>query len=305
MPALLAGVALLAAPLGAQASDYKDPAGRFSMSVPQGWQSATPSNASSLTIVLAKPKSTEAPFEAICIGIYVDTAETKSKTQAEINSLVDGTLTPQFWTEALKGSGEDDFKINSTGNRDKNGRKISNVVFTGSSTENGEKHTAKGKMEVHFIPGSMHSLLCMTEPETWETATVQFDQIFDSYEPQTAALIASAAPRGGSVLTMFAGTKYDGTARVLSQDTPNLAAAGWIASAGSVIVDGTGAWQVCEGINYAGTCRVVSTGQSAGAGQLLSVNSARRLAGREATASMVGTALRHSLSEVARRRAAR
>jgi hypothetical protein len=166
------------------------------------------------------------------------------------------------------------------------------VVFTGTSTQNGTSYLMTGKMELHFIPGSMHSLTCMTEAQYWDLASATFDDIFKSYEPMTAALIASISPRGGSVLTMFAGHRYDGVAHVLSQDTPNLPAAGWVPTAGSLLVDGGGVWQVCEGVNYAGTCRAVSVSQSAEVGSLFEVNSARRLSGPQASASAAATARR-------------
>jgi hypothetical protein len=305
IPAVAVCVTAAIAPLSAQASSYKDPAGRFTMTVPDGWDSAKPDDATTLSIVLAKKKTDASPYEGVCIGIYVELAETKSKTQAEINSLIEGNLTPAFWNDALKGSAGKDVKINSTSNREKDGRKINGVVFTGTSVENGTSTSATGKMELHFIPGSMHTLMCMTETQTWDLASAQLDGIFESYDPKTPALIASISPRGGSVLTMFAGHRYDGVARVLSQDTPNLPAAGWVSTAGSLMVDGGGVWQVCEGVNYAGTCRAVSLGQSAENGSVFAVNSARRLSGPQASDSAAATAFRRSLAEMARRHALR
>lgn len=300
-PAIAVCAAVAMTPFTAQASSYKDPAGRFTVTVPDGWDSAQPKDAATLSIVLIKKKTDAAPYAGACVGIYSELADTKSKTQAELNSVVEGTLTPAFWRDALKGAAGDDVKINSTSNREKDGRKINGVVFTGSSTQNGTSYLMTGKMELHFIPGSMHSLTCMTEAQYWELASAQFDDIFKSYEPMTPALIASISSRGGSVLTMFAGHRYDGVAHVLSQDTPNLPAAGWVSTAGSLLVDGGGVWQVCDGVNYAGTCRSVSVGQSADSGKLFSVNSARRLSGPQAAASAAATAFRSSLAEMAHR----
>jgi len=127
------------APLTAQASNYTDPAGRFTVTVPDGWDTTRPADATNLTIVLVKKKTTVSPFDGVCLGVYADLAETKSKTQAEINSLIDGNLTPQFWSEALKGSSGSDLKVTSTSNREKNGRKINSVVFSGTSVENGDR----------------------------------------------------------------------------------------------------------------------------------------------------------------------
>jgi hypothetical protein len=301
LPALTVCVAATLAPLTANAGSYKDPTGRFTLNVPDGWESARPTDSSTLSVVLAKKKTEAAPYAGACIGLYIEAANTKSKTQAEINSLTEGTFTPAFWREALQGAAAPDVKIDSTISREKDGRKINGVVFTGTSTQNGTSYLMTGRMELHFIPGSMHSMTCMTETQYWDLASAPFDDIFTSYEPMTPALIASISPRGGSVLTMFAGQRYDGVARVLSQDTPNLPAAGWVPTAGSLLVDGGGAWQVCDGVNYAGTCRAVTMGQSAESGKLFAVNSARRLEVPQAAAGAAATAFRRSLAEMAHR----
>ena len=188
LPAVAVCVAAAMSPLSAQASSYKDPAGRFTMTVPDGWASEKPEDATTFSVVLAKQKTDASPYEGLCIGIYVELAETKSKTQAEINSIFEGKLTQAFWSDALKGSAGNDVKINSTSNRQKDGRNINGVVFTGTSVENGTSTSATGKMELQFIPGSMHTLMCMTETQTWDLASAQLDGIFESYDPMTPAL---------------------------------------------------------------------------------------------------------------------
>ena len=46
---------------------------------------------------------------------------------------------------------------------------------------------------------------------------------------------------------------------MLSADTPDLLAAGWVARAGSVAVDGAEAWQVCDGRGYSGKCLTITS----------------------------------------------
>ncbi|MEQ1753122.1 MAG: beta/gamma crystallin-related protein [Micropepsaceae bacterium] len=296
LTSLIVVLAGLAMSLDANAAAYRDPAGRFTVGVPEGWQYVKPDNADVITIVMAASKTGGSGYDAACIGLYLDIAETRSKSQAEINSLVEGELTPEFWRQTLKSTGDKDFKINSTGSREVGGRKIHNVVFTGTSEENGKSQTARGKMELHFVPGSLHSFMCVTEVESFETASTQFDRIFESYEPGRAALIASATSGPASVLTMYSKQSYSGVARVLAQDTPNLAAAGWVASAGSLAVDGIGSWQVCESANYSGTCNTVSSAMSPSDHQLIIVNSARRLSDQPGLQSAASTALKRSVN---------
>ena len=276
----------------ASAANYTDPSGRFVVAVPEGWAAAKPDDATTLAVVLGKSSSTVTPYNGICLVLYIDLPATKSKTQAEINSIVDGQLTPEFWKSSLQSAGDKSFTVNSTGNREKDGRKINHAIFTAEAEENGKLSKAKGKMELHFIPGSFHSLLCMTELETYEAASADFEKILGSYEPRNGALVARAPSVGPSVLTMFASTSYDGVARVLSLDTPDLSAAGWASNAGSLVVDGNQPWEVCEGINFSGNCRTITAAHSLAAGQNMTVGSVRRLSGDTSLAATSSTAVR-------------
>jgi hypothetical protein len=74
-------------------------------------------------------------------------------------------------------------------------------------------------------------------------------------------------------LTLYAGANFRGVSRVVTQDTPDLALAGWRDKAGSMSVAGAGLWQVCDAANYAGSCRVVSSTVR----QTVAAASARRL----------------------------
>lgn len=293
---LTVAAASLALSVAAGAADYRDPAGRFTVAVPEGWEFAKPDNAEIITLVMATSKSSAQGYDAACLAMYLDIAETKGKSQAEVNSMIDGQFTPEFWRQALQSSKDKDFKIDTSGSRDAGGRKVHNAVFTGTAEEDGKSTTAKGKMELHFVPGSLHSVMCVTDVATYEKASVQFDRIFTSYEPGRAALVASATPASPvSLLTMYSKPSYEGVAHVLSQDTPDLASAGWVAMAGSLTVDGAGTWQVCDGVNYGGTCKTVSSALSANDAGVIKVTSARRLSGAPGIQSAAATALRRGL----------
>jgi hypothetical protein len=71
---------------------------------------------------------------------------------------------------------------------------------------------------------------------------------------------------------------------VVTQDTPDLALAGWRGdTAGSISVAGSGLWQVCDRANYAGTCRVVSSTMH----RDVRAASARRLSGAQSNFSLM------------------
>lgn len=298
LPLLAAFASCLALSTGSQAADFRDAKGRFSFTVPDGWESEAPSNSDTITFVMGTGKGAK-DDGAACLGMYLDMPATRSASQAELNTAVEGQLTKEFWSSALKSSGDQTFKVSSTGNRDKNGRRIHNVVFGGTSTENGKTVDGTGKMEVHFIPGSMHSVMCVTDTATYPTYSPAFEKIFASYEPSASAVIASLTTTPSSALTLFARASYQGQAQVLSADTPDLVAAGWVARAGSLVVDGADAWQVCDARDYAGNCQTISSAKDETG---LVVMSARRKTESFSTEAATASALRRALAVIRSRR---
>ena len=291
--AYLAGLAVLAFAglVPAEAAELRDAQGRFTLTVPDGWTSNIPANAADFTVVLSKGDAEGAPGAA-CIGLYLDMPTTKSATQADLNTVVEGQLTTDFWKSAMQASGDTSFKVVSTGKRDRDGRRIHNVVFTGTVVENGKKDSGKGKMEVHFIPGSMHSVMCVTDEASFARHANAFETIFTSYVPSVAPLIAQARPGTASALTLFARRAQAGQAQVVSADTPDTRRAGFNPAAQSLTVDGEGGWQVCSGASYTGQCETVSGPATAP----FAVLSARR-SGKETPAIAASTALRAGWSK--------
>ena len=85
----------------------------------------------------------------------------------------------------------------------------------------------------------------------------RFKTVFESFAPLNDTL-AAAEPAGLATLTLYAGADFGGVSRGVTQDAPDLAAFGWHDAAASMSVAGPGLWQVCDGANYAGSCRVVA-----------------------------------------------
>ncbi len=291
---VVAAASMLSFPGESQAADFRDAKGRFALSVPDGWEAATPTNTDTITFVAATGKSAK-DDGAACLCLFLDMPGTRSASQAELNTAVEGQLNKEFWTSALKSSGDQNFNVSSTGNRDKDGRRIHNVVFSGTSQENGKTVDGTGKMEVHFVPGSMHSVMCVTDSITYTKFSPAFEQIFSSYEPGTSAVIASLTTAPSSALTLFSRASFQGQAQVLSADTPDLLAAGWVARAGSVAVDGAEAWQVCDGRGYSGKCLTITSAKNE-AGMI--VMSARRNADSFRAEAATASALRKGLNVI-------
>lgn len=291
---VVAAASILAFPGESQAADFRDAKGRFALSLPDGWEAESPTNTDTITFVAATGKSSNNDGAA-CLGLFVDMPATRSASQAELNTAIDGQLNKEFWTSALKSSGDQNFNVSSTGNRDKDGRRIHNVVFSGTSMENGKQVDGTGKMEVHFVPGSMHSVMCVTDTSDYSKFSPAFEQIFASYEPGSSAVVASLTAAPSSALTLFARASFQGQAQVLSADTPDLLAAGWVARAGSVAVDGAEAWQVCDGRGYSGKCQTITSAKNE-AGMI--VMSARRNADSFRAEAATASALRKGLNVI-------
>jgi hypothetical protein len=297
---VVAAASCLAFSSTSHAADYRDAKGRFALNVPDGWEAAAPTNTDTITFVLGTSKSTN-DDGAACLGMFLDMPATRSASQAELNTVVDGQLNKEFWVSALKSSGDQTFSVSSTGNRDKDGRRIHNVVFSGKSEENGKTVDGTGKMEVHFVPGSMHSVMCVTDTTSYSRFSPAFEQIFSSYEPGSSAVIASLTAAPSSALTLFARTSFKGQAQVLSSDTPDLVAAGWIARAGSVAVDGAEAWQVCDGRGYSGNCQTITAAKDESG---MIVMSARRKTDGFSAEAATASALRSGLTLIRSHRVA-
>lgn len=279
----------------ATAETFKDASGRFEVAVPTGWVAAKPEDARVVTFLLLHMESEAAPYLAMCMGMFMEVPSTRSQKQEELNEALDGVITPEFWRKSMS-SGDDKFKmtIDASGSRTQGGRTVHYVAFTGTDKSAAKPDESKGAMELHFVPGAMHFVTCMANPEHYNTAAADFVTIFTSYSPR-ADVIVSNNESGPSVLTMFAKANFKGVARVLAQDTVNLAAAGWPTLSASLVVDGAEPWQVCSGAGYTGTCRTIVAAEAGTGGRPITVASARRISGDTALANIAATAIRRAL----------
>lgn len=271
-------LALVSVVAPAQAESFDDGEGRFSVTVPDGWQAGAPKTVGGdLALVMAGAEGKD--YRGICIVMVGATPETKSMTQAEIDDAMTAQLTDDFWKAGMKagaGSGVT-MDVESSGSRDASSRRVHYaVIVMDVAGKDGAQQKMKGKFEMHPIPGSMHGVICMTMAASYEAASVDFEAIFTSYTPKRG--LVAEAPQGGgrSVLTLYASRDFEGAAQVLSQDAPNLAAMGLSTAPASVSVAGFGQWEVCAGMNFTGGCRLVAAAETAAGGQSLAFASARR-----------------------------
>lgn len=273
-----------------QAAEYRDPDGRFHMTLPDGWTEEKIDDRRVITFAIAKSETEASPSGAVCLGMFMDMPNTRKSTQQDLDEMIAGQLTPEFWEKAMKSS-DDSFqmKVDDAGARQQSGRTVHFVAYTGTGTQIGKSESAKGKMEMHLVPGSMHFVMCMSLAQHYEAVSADLTTIFTSYEPHKDTVVSSNERPAPSVLTMFAKANFAGAARVLSQDTANLAAAGWPTLGASLTVDGAEPWQVCSGIDYTGSCQVITAAET----KPTLVHSARRIPGNN-VAGIVASAVRRT-----------
>ena len=275
--ALLAGFAFVAA--AHAANTYHDPEGRFSVDIPANWTAVKPENRDKINLVMVGMQAdSKTPLGACVFGVHA-MPETTSATQAQMDAALDEVFTDNFWKESLQEAGGADVSVLSTGTREQNGRKIHFAVATLSETTKDGVSKSKGKQEMQGVPGSLHLVACVTDPELYDTALADFDTIFKSYQPKSG-LVSQAPSKGTSVLTFYAGPNASGPARAVAQDTANVPALGFEAQTVSLAVTGSGTWEACEGVNFTGACHALGTAETADVGESLRIGSVRRLASK-------------------------
>ena len=175
------------------------------------------------------------------------------------------------------------------------GRTIHHAIYTAKRPSDTEGLVTKGKMEMHFVPGAMHTTMCSTKLESYALATADFESILTSYDAKPDTLVSSNERPGPSVLTMYAKANYTGAAQILSQDTANLAAAGWPTLSASLTVEGAEPWQICASAEFRGACRTIMGAQNG----TFAIGSARRLSGKLGFANLATSGVRRVLQHPA------
>jgi hypothetical protein len=294
--------AALAFASAAQASGtpYRDSNGRFAVNVPDGWVTAKPTT-EGLALIMG---STDAPQSGgICAIAFQAMPGTNSASQGELDQIFEKLLTSEFWSLSFKALGYNDVTVESSGSADNHGRKTFYVVATATFADPaGSPMKVKSKEVLHPIPGSLHGVTCVAKADIYAASEPLFEDVFASFVPKGADIVAQAPENGRSVLTLYSGPRFDGVARVVSNDTPNLPITGWTGTA-SFAVSGFGRWQVCDGLNYAGNCRLVS---APNAGAAMRISSVRRYLDQRdlgGAAGVVNQIVGQSTGAVARRMA--
>jgi hypothetical protein len=256
---------------GALGETVSDTAHNFRILVPEGWKSEqNPSQDISIVMVAPDREQTGAN----CNVVTEANPSSKAMTQEQVDAGTDKEVTDEAWAAVFKAIiFIDNITIEKTGTERLNGYKGHYVVASFSSVMPGQPvRKIKLKQDLVAIPGQLFFITCSASAESFAAKEEEFKTVFASFSPLGDAIAANE--RGGiASLTLYAQARFGGASRVVTRDTPDLALAGWREAAGSLSVAGEGLWQVCDGANYAGACRLVAGALH----ERLAVGSVRRL----------------------------
>ena len=272
---IFAGFAVLCVALsggtGALADTVRDTAHNFRITVPSGWKSEQNPN-EDLRIFMTSSKAEQTGGS--CNVVSAAHPKSAALSQAQIETELDKELDDAAWLAMFKSViFIDNVAIEKSGSERLHGHKAYYVIATFNSVTPGAPIVqVKLKQYLHAIPGEVFFVTCSATNDGYTQEEETFQSVFESFAPLNDT-VAASEPKGVPSLTLYARANFGGVSRVVTQDTPDLAVAGWRERAGSVSVAGPGLWQVCDGANYAGACRVVSSAVN----QNITAASARRV----------------------------
>lgn len=274
---------------------YKDPAGRFEVSVPEGWQVARSDRGRPALIMVREASATSGP--SICIVDVQATPDTRATSDDELQAALDQTLTTQYWTENLRGAPGLDVTVESSGKATYPGRRAHFVVFTMRQSGVAGSTEVTTKNVLFAFPGVVHSIGCGVQKSQYASMLPVFEQVFVSYIPRRLELTAEAETR--SVLVLSQRRDDAELAARLTHDTPNVS--GLVDGPVVARVSGDDAWEVCDGAAFTGACRRVEKGVTIAADLPVRIVSARRVKQASTIAdlgdlSFLAGAIQHEIS---------
>lgn len=278
--ALLAAAFFALALNAAHAEDYRDPQGLYSVTVPDGWTKQI-QPMQGISLALLSPRILQTGGN--CPITVTPSPELQSMTQEQINEGLLAAIDDTFWRQSFSGPGFMDVRIDSSGNELRDGRRVffANATFT--AKEGDTIVEGKFKVALHVVPGRMLAALCAALTPGYPVEATDFEIVFGSFAPGTN-VIARAPEASGSAakLVLYSGPRFDGFSREIAHDVPNLPAVGWSGATASFKVAGFGQWELCDGLNFTGRCRVAPTASAAAFGDRAArIGSVRRLSVRE------------------------
>lgn len=199
--------------LAASAADsaYRDPSGRFSVTVPDGWTGKAVGDAQ-VALVIAAPGSDD--FGGLCIVSVKEIAEMRSLSQAQIDEVFTKELNRTFWETVFQAANAKDVAIEDSGMREQNGHRAYYALASATVTlPTGAVVRMTSKIQMQVIPGSFHAINCRSNTDVYASFSPQFETVLASHIPLGSGYIASL-PHSGPVTLGLGSVRPDARSTV-------------------------------------------------------------------------------------------
>jgi hypothetical protein len=272
--ALLFAFLGLAAASPALAEDYVDGPNGFRLTIPEGWERIRPGQP--LDLVLMSPRIKTSG--GACMVISEEYPQTQTMSQDEINESLQSEINEAFWQALAKEARIGEVEVVETGSELKDGRRSFFAVLRFTVNASGQVTQGQFRMAIHAIPGRMAANNCAVRVEQLALEEADIKLIMDSFTPMRSHVVAALPLQRPATLVLHSGPRFDGHRRELTHDVPDMAQVGWTGWTASLNTKGYGLWEICDGANYRGNCRLVAGAESAVMGErALRIGSARRV----------------------------
>jgi hypothetical protein len=262
----------------AAGTEYLDRNNSFKVIVPDGWKKTVAETTDKIDAVLQSPRLDVT--KGTCALAADPFVATRGMSQKQINDEMEPHINAAFWQSALAAGGAAQVVVENAGSELRNGRRIYTVTMSVTGKVEGVDKTAKLKATLQVAPDQIAMANCGAWAEHFALDETDIATVLDSFEALGSQVVAQRPVASEAMLLLFAGPRFDGPRKALTQDIPNLFQAGWNVPAASFALQGYGLWEVCDGMNYRGNCRLLAGAASAAGGpnyRPLRIGSARRV----------------------------
>ena len=260
------------------AVEYLDRNNQFKVAIPDGWEKITP-DSDQIDAVLRSPR--HETTRGTCALVADPFPATRGMSQNQINEEMLPHINEAFWRSALSPLSTTDLIVDEASSELRKGKRVYTTTVRLQGKVDGADIWAQMRATLQIAPDQIAMASCVVRLDHAATEAADIKTVLNSFEGLGAQVVAQRPMPPAATLLLFAGPRFDGSHRALTQDMPNLFQAGWSVPAGSFALQGYGLWEVCDGMSYRGNCRVLAGAASAAISKNyrpLRIGSARRIA---------------------------